>query len=126
MRLFKLARSLYGTTMLRIMAARLRLDSLAGDAGADEGPEEKHSGSMINSSDFWDRSMGDRVSEHAYNRSPAENQLVNELHAWNRKDHDLTMRRRSGRHWKLSSTITGIIVGGVFIIWRAIVSSGDI
>lgn len=64
-RLFKLARSLYGTTLFKIMAARLRLDSLAGDGGADEGPEEKHSGSIINSSDFWDRSTGDRVSEHA-------------------------------------------------------------
>lgn len=72
MRLFKLARSLYETTLLRIVAARLRLDSLAGDGGADEGPEEKHSGSIINSTDFWGRSMGDRVSEHAYNRSPAE------------------------------------------------------
>lgn len=72
MRLFKLARSLYGTTLFRIVAARLRLDSLAGDGGADDGPEEKHSGSIINSTDFWDRSMGDRVSEHAYDRSPAE------------------------------------------------------
>lgn len=54
-----------------------------------------------------------------------KNQLVNELNAWNCKDHNLTMRRRSGRHWKLSSTITEIIVGGVFIIWRVIASSGD-
>lgn len=64
MRLFKLARSLYGTTLFRIVAARLLLDdSLAGDWGVDEGPEEKQSGSMISSSDFWDRSIGDRFSE---------------------------------------------------------------
>jgi hypothetical protein len=47
MRLFKLARSFCGTTLLRIVAARLLLaDSLLGDCGRDGGPEQNTSASI--------------------------------------------------------------------------------
>jgi hypothetical protein len=46
MRLFKLALSLEGTTLVRIVAARLLDVSLFGDCGRDGGVEEKASASI--------------------------------------------------------------------------------
>jgi hypothetical protein len=64
MRRFKVARNFGETSLLRMDPARLRLapESLAGDWGIEGGPEEKHSGSIINSPDFQERSIGELLS----------------------------------------------------------------
>jgi len=54
MRLFKLALSLEGTTLVRIVAARLLEVSLFGDCGRDGGFEEKASASIAGDvGDTW-------------------------------------------------------------------------